>query len=322
MIGVDQSSLTPPVSPALITNQSTIRSAKALARPTVQLPTIESVILPPVPVKKTSLKEPNFAASHIIVIDRSTRLPLYIKAANQQIAIASTTKIMTALVALEKYPDLNRRVEISQTAQNQIGSVVAFRPGETATIDQLLHGLLIVSGNDVALALSEQLTPIGGADSTTAFVAEMNKLARRIGMNNSLFVDPAGLNDQGYSTAADMAKAMLELLNKPELVNIIRIGNFEYNSPEGYPHIFKSSNRLVTEGMLYPGIIGGKTGYTPKTVEGGAGHCLVVAAEREGHQLVAAIFDTYSNTPQASAEVAKALFDYSWQNFTWQSVKR
>lgn len=326
MIGVEQSSFTGSSSSTTnqtsATDQTAVRQVRAYSGPIVQLPKVESISLPPIPVRNPRVKEPFVPVSYAVLIDEATQLPLYEKQADQQTAVASTTKIITALVALEKYPDLNQRVQVSSSAINQIGSSVGFRAGETATIRQLLHGLMIVSGNDAALVLAEQLTPVGGSDSTTAFVNEMNKLAQRLGMRNSRFQDPAGLDDQGYSTAGDMAKAMTEVLKKPELAKIMGLADYQYTSLEGYLHVFKSSNRLVTEEMFYQGIIGGKTGYTPKIAEGGAGHCLVAAAERQGHKLIAVVLDTHDHTPQASAEVAKQLFDFGFQNFTWQSIDR
>lgn len=289
----------------------------------LSLPQVKTIDLPPVPVKKVGVGDPYLQASNVIIFDDASKLPLYEKKANDQIAVASTTKIVTALTALELYKDLDRRVDISAYASGQIGSAVGLRPGETATIRQLLYGLMMVSGNDAAIALSELVNQEGGEAATAEFVALMNNKAKQLGMNDSYFTNPVGF-DGGYSSSTDMAKAMSELIKKPELVKMINSIEYSYRSPEGYDHVFRNSNRLLAGGeMPYAGIIGGKTGYTPKNADGtGAGHCLIVAAERNGRTLIVGIFDTYSQTPQASAEVARAALDYGFNSFEWQAISR
>lgn len=320
VIGVDSKNVPTQISSG--TAEAHVSRAQAVAND-VSLPNIKSIDLPPVPVKKDGVKEPYLQASHVMILDDASKLPLYEKAADEKIAIASTTKVMTALVALEHYKDLDQVVTLSAEARNQIGSAVGFRPGETATIRQLLNGLLIVSGNDAAWALSELYASEDGLTANQSFVAEMNRLAKRLGMKDSHFADPAGLNDiEGHSTARDMARAMSELIKKPELAKIIHTANYSYTTAQGYPHDLINSDRLVIEETRYPGIIGGKTGYTPKLAEGGAGHCLIAAAERDGHKIIVAVYDTYAQTPQASAEVAREALDYAFDNFDWQKISR
>jgi D-alanyl-D-alanine carboxypeptidase len=304
---------------AASTRLGTARAADAI---TSLLPTVKSIELPPIPIKKAGVKEPAAMANGVILIDDATKLPLYVKAGDTRRSVASTTKIVTALVVSEHYKDLDRAIPVSASAVGQIGSVVGFRANETVTFRQLLHGLLMVSGNDAAKQLSELYLPVGGEESTASFVAEMNRTALSLGMTNSHFYDPAGLKDEGYSTPADMAKAFSALLKKPLLTEIVKSASYEYRSPEEYVHTFKNSNRLVTDEMYYPGIIGGKTGFTPETAEGGAGHCMIVAAERDGHRLIVAVLGTYSTAASASAEVAKAMLDYGFTNFTWTPLAR
>lgn len=313
-IGVEQQSLSQNIAGA---NNSLPSISLPLRQAAVLLPSIQSIDLPPIPVKNSGVKEPFIAANHVILVDQESKIPLYEKQPHERVAMASTTKIATAMVALEEY-DINETITASESATSVIGSAVTFRAGEQVTIEQLLHGLLIVSGNDAALLLAEHL----GNGDTSMFVRRMNELAKRLGMDDTYFYDPAGLNDQGYSTASDMAKLMSYAINNKTLAKIIHLGEYEYTSPEGYLHVFKNSNRLVTPEMLYNGIIGGKTGYTPKTTAGGAGHCLITAAERNGHRLIAIVLDTHKQTPEASAEVTRTLFDYGFNNFTWQEITR
>lgn len=292
----------------------------AISKANVQLPEVKSIELPPVPTKNENAKAPLINAANAIILDDESKLPLYEKGADQRIPIASTTKVVTAIVALKHY-DPNEKVSISASAAGVIGSAVGFRVGETATVEQLLYGLMMVSGNDAAYMLAEHMAQPGDTDKMSRFVDEMNKTAKELSMTNSYFKNPAGLDDSAYSTPADMAKALSFALKSDEFKKIFKTPTYEYTSAEGYRHTFTSSNRLLTDEMHYNGIIGGKTGYTPEA-EGGAGHCLIAAAERNGHILIAAIYKTYSSAPQASAEVARAALDYGFNNFTWQPVSR
>lgn len=312
-----------PTDNAIASDEAVPQQAEGVTydRPVVQLPSIKSLVLPPVPVKKTEGKDPFMGSVYALLLDDKSKVALYEKEADERIAIASTTKIATAVVALRNYR-LTDRVTISETAASQIGSGVGFRVGETATIEQLLYGLMIVSGNDAAVALAEQMAQPEDTDKTARFIDAMNKLAKELQMNDTYFKNPAGLDDSAYSSARDMAKLMSYGLKDKNFKSMISKADYQYTSPEGYLHTFKNSNRLVTTEMYYDGIIGGKTGFTPETPEGGAGHCLIVAAERNGHTLVAAVFRTYSQTPQASAEVARNLLNYGFDNFAWQDIVR
>lgn len=319
-IGLDTATL--PNNPITTPIGQTAPRTEAVSLADVALPKVKAIDLPPVPVRNEGVTEPHIAADGVMLMDDESKVVLYEKKGDQKRAVASTTKIMTAVTAVDHYKDLDKRVTLSNRSINQIGSAVGFHPGETATIRQLLWGLMSVSGNDAAMALSEQMTPAGGEGSTQQFMAAVNKKAQQLGMKDSHFLDPAGLNDNGYSTPADMAKAMSELLKKPELVEMIGTLNYAYTSPEGVVHQLNNSNRLIGE-MAYRGIIGGKTGFTPRTPEGtGAGHCLVAAAERDGHTLIVTVFDTYETSWQASAKVARDALEYGFNNFTWQKVNR
>ncbi len=294
--------------------------------PTVSLPTIASLKLPPMPIRNNGVKDPYSAAENVILVDATSHTVLYEKSADKPVPIASTTKIATAIVALEQYKNLEERVTISQAAATQIGSAVGFRIGETATIRELLYGLLMVSGNDAAYAIAEQLAKPGDTDPIKRFVDEMNAMARRQGAYNTHFADPAGLNDlEGRSTARDMAKLKIYALNFDLYMEIAGLATYEYISPEHYRHLFENSNWLIKQGsgFEYLPTESGKTGNTPKLADGtGAGHCLVSSAVQDGHRLIAVVFDTYDNTAQASAIVSRKLFEYGFANFTWQSIVR
>ncbi len=308
---------------ASASNQTTNQAINS-SQPPVSLPTIASVVLPPIPIKNSAVKEPNIPSASAILVDDATKTILFQKNAEQVRDIASTTKTITAMVAVENYPDLNQEVAIPSLAVNQIGSVVGYKPGEHATIDQLLHGMLLVSGNDAAMTLATLMAQPGDPSPTARFVAKMNEKAKALGMTNSHFNDPAGLDDQnGHSTALDMSYDLSAIVDNPIIAPIMRTADYDYNSPEDYHHSFKNSSRLVTDEMHYDGILVSKTGFTPETPDGsGAGHCMVSVAERNGHRLVSIILGTYSSDAAASADASRQLLDYGFNNFAWQKLSR
>lgn len=250
-------------------------------------------------------------ARHYILMDLDSGVSLAKDDANAQVPIASTTKIMTAVVALENYkPD--QVMTISSTASTQIGADTYLMPNEKITFQNLLNCLLIKSGNDAAYAIAENLNT-GGETGTQAFVDAMNKKAQALGMKNTYYKDPAGLDVTGYSSAYDLFLVTREAL-KHDLFRqiVIKQEATVTNVDHTIYHELKQSNRLVAE-YQYPGAIGVKTGYMPE-----AGHCLVGAATRDGHTLVAIVLNTYLDTPSASADEARRLLDWGFQNVRWQ----
>ena len=208
------------------------------------------------------------SATAAILMDADTGEVLYEKNADRQMLIASTTKILTALVALEQG---GLQKEITVTADHMVeGSSMYLKVGETVTVEQLLYGLLLSSGNDAALALAEAC-----CGSVEEFVAEMNRKAREIGMNNSSFANPNGLDDEGhFSTARDMACLAAHAVADPTFV---RLCSTKQVSTAG--RAMTNHNRLLRE---LEGCIGMKTGYTMA-----AGRTLVTSVIRDGRTLVA-----------------------------------
>lgn len=209
------------------------------------------------------------SATAAILVDESGGQVLYEKNADQKMRIASTTKIMTALVAIRE-GNLSDVVTVSRHAANVEGSSMYLRSGEQLTLETLLYGLLLCSGNDAATAVAEHI-----AGSEAAFAERMNEAARALGMANSSFANPHGLDAQGhYSTARDMAKLGAAAMELPVFRRIastqtITIGN----------RTMKNHNKLL--GMV-EGCVGLKTGYTRA-----AGRTLVSCVEREGRRLIA-----------------------------------
>lgn len=207
------------------------------------------------------------SATAAILMDGDTGEVLYEKNPDRQMLIASTTKLMTALVALEQG---GLQQEITVTGGHMAeGSSMYLRPGEKLTLETLLYGLLLSSGNDAALAVTECM---GGA---VPFVARMNEKAAELGMENTHFANPNGLDDEAhYSTAEDMAKLAAAAMDDPVLRRVAstrtaRIGG----------RTLTNHNKLLSR---VEGCVGLKTGYTRA-----AGRTLVSCAERDGVRLVA-----------------------------------
>lgn len=209
----------------------------------------------------------DISATAAVLMDADTGRVLYEKNADRRMLVASTTKILTALVVLESC-DLQSRVTVTQKHRAE-GSSMYLKPGERVTVECLLYGLLLSSGNDAALALAEAC---GGAERC---VGKMNDLARRIGMADSHFENPNGLDgEQHYSTARDMAKLAAYAAKQPTLMRICSTVTAHVGG-----RTLTNHNRLLRE---LEGCVGMKTGYTKA-----AGRTLVSCVERDGRTLVA-----------------------------------
>ena len=207
------------------------------------------------------------SAAAAVLMDADSGRLLYEKNGEKRMLIASTTKLMTALVALEQG---GLQQEITVTGGHMAeGSSMYLRPGEKLTLETLLYGLLLCSGNDAALAVTECM---GGV---APFVARMNEKAAELGMENTHFANPNGLDDEEhYSTAEDMAKLAAAAMDDPVLRRVAstrtaRIGG----------RTLTNHNKLLSR---VEGCVGLKTGYTKA-----AGRTLVSCAERDGVRLVA-----------------------------------
>ena len=200
---------------------------------------------------------------------------LWEKNAHERMPMASTTKIMTALVAIESLP-LTTAIQIPAAAVGVEGSSVYLREGEKQTLEALLYAMMLESANDAATAIA-----IAVAGSVEAFAELMNRRAADMGLGDTHFVNPHGLDaPEHFTSAYDLALIASEALKNPELRKIA--GTYRSSMPlgdESGARLLINHNRLLRS---YPGAIGGKTGFTKKS-----GRCLVSAAERDGLRLVA-----------------------------------
>ncbi|TSC92487.1 MAG: D-alanyl-D-alanine carboxypeptidase [Candidatus Berkelbacteria bacterium Licking1014_7] len=262
----------------------------------------------PVPIKKNDAIAPeNFWQG--VLIDQNSQKILFGKNEHKPVSVASITKLATALTALDNY-QLDEIVEISTNASNINGSKIFMSTGEKFTVENLLNALLIMSANDAAIALSEH------KQTQEKFIEMMNEKSRKIGMKNTRFLDPSGLNDEGYSTARDIGILFSEALKNDIITKIIGMAEKTiYNQSGTKSYKLESSNRLVKDEMRFEGIVGGKTGFTPN-----AGHSLVAAATRDNHTLIAVILSTYSNTKEASAIAAADLLNWGFTNWQWENI--
>ena len=232
------------------------------------------------------------SASSAILMDVDSGRVLYEQNADAKMLIASTTKILTALVAIRE-GDLNDVVTVSREAAYTEGSSMYLKAGEGLTLEALLYGLLLASGNDAAVAIAGFC-----AGDVDTFVAWMNDKAAELGMEHTHFENPNGLNDEGhYSTAADMAALARVVMEHEALAKIV-----------GTRSITVAGRTLTNHNKLlwrYEGCTGLKTGYTDR-----AGRTLVSCAERDGQRLIAVTL----NDPNDWADHA-ALFDYGFAHY-------
>lgn len=263
------------------------------------------------PRVKINAIEPNIYAKNYLLLDSDSNTFLVKQNENEKVPIASTTKIMTAVIALENYK-LDDIVTISSTAAIQVGLDYTTTTNEQISVQNLMKVMLIISSNRAAYAMAEHMDS-GDETGVDKFVSMMNERAKSLGMNSTEYHDPAGLDTTGWSTASDLSIITKYAMKLPLFAEIVRTPQTTVTSVSGrITHDLKNSNRLVSE-WNYPGIIGVKTGYMPE-----ASHCLVAAAKRDGHTLIAIILYTINDTASASAEEARKLLDWGWQNVTWE----
>ena len=187
--------------------------------------------------------------------------------------MASTTKIMTAIVAIEKL-DLNKSVKVADVAVGVEGSSMYLQKGETANVKDLLYGLMLQSANDAAVALACE-----AAGSVEAFAALMNEKAKALGLCDTHFTNPHGLDDEKhYTTSYELALIMAYAMKNETFREISSTVKYTY-STDMRTGVFVNHNKLL---YMMKDCVGGKTGYTKRT-----GRCLASVTERDGLMLIA-----------------------------------
>ncbi|SFA73035.1 D-alanyl-D-alanine carboxypeptidase [Lentibacillus halodurans] len=215
---------------------------------------------------------PGVSANNAILIEQSSGRILFEKQAHQQQPIASITKIMTAIIAIES-GNLNENVTVSNRAVNAIGSSIYLEEGEKMKLKDLIYGLMLRSGNDAAIAISEH---VGG--SMEGFVHLMNQKAQWLGMTNTSFENPHGLDsDRHYSTAYDMALLMRYAMDNDIFRQVTKTRSYKSDKRA---YAWRNKNKLLTG--MYEYSNGGKTGFTRI-----AGRTLVSSALKGDMELIA-----------------------------------
>lgn len=259
-----------------------------------------ALVLPAFFVPVSAQEAPSVSARCAAVIHMDTGEVLFEKNGSEQRAMASTTKIMTALLTLEEAAIDNREVEITREMVLVEGSSMGLREGDRLTLHDLAVGMLTVSGNDAANSAA-----IAISGSREAFVERMNLRAKELGMANTHFDTPSGLDgDTHYSTALDMAKLGAAAMSNPDFAAISGSQSMKvtFLSPEKTV-TYQNHNKLL---KLYEGCTGVKTGFTKK-----AGRCLVSSAEKDGVRLVVVTLDAPDDWNDH-----KALLDYGFSCMT------
>ena len=211
--------------------------------------------------------------------------------------IASVTKLMTALLVAERLPP-GTRVKVTPEARARRGSRVGLLPrGRRVGVSALLHGLLLSSGNDAAIALAQRVS-----GTSRGFVKAMNRRAQELGLRCTSFASPDGLDDRGRSCAYDLAAIAHAALDEPRIAAVVRRRTAALPFPikGGTLHLSSHNPLLRTR---YPGTLGLKTGYTR-----GAGRCFVGAAKRGGRRLGVVLLDSPDPGRQATQ-----LLDRGWK---------
>lgn len=262
---------------------------------------------------------PEIIAETAIVIDVKTGQILYDKNMHEQREPASTTKVITALLALENL-DLGDVVTIDAETPFTGGSRIYLLEDEQITVERLMYALLLESANDAAVALAKEI-----AGSVPAFAEMMNRKAAELGARNTNFVNPHGLHEEGHlSTAYDLAMIAREAMKNEEFRKLVLTYRYEIpatnKQPERYMYntnrlIYDEVTKVVVNGerrpAKYEGATGIKTGYTPQ-----AGGCLIAGAVRGDTELISVVMK--STDPGRFAD-SIALLDYAFENY--KSVK-
>jgi D-alanyl-D-alanine carboxypeptidase (penicillin-binding protein 5/6) len=240
---------------------------------------------------------PRITAGSAILQDLSTGQVLYAKAEGRRRPIASVTKIMTALLALEEV-DPSVKATVSANAASQLGAELGLTVGERLSVRNLLYASMLQSSNDAAVALAERV-----AGTESAFVSAMNARGREMGLRDTLFLGPTGLDDGGYSTAREVATITRAAYRWPLFARIARTRFRSIPASSGTDRRIQNRNVLL---WLYSPTIGVKTGFTSA-----AGHCLVAAARFETMELLAVVL----GSPEDAFSDGAALLDYGFRRF-------
>ncbi|MDD3920054.1 MAG: D-alanyl-D-alanine carboxypeptidase [Eubacteriales bacterium] len=252
------------------------------------------------PLQATA-EAPGLSAAGAALVDVQTGRLLAGQNAHIRLPMASTTKVMTALLAIE-HGGMEEMVTTPAEAYGVEGSSIYLHQDEALSLRDLLYGLMLSSGNDAAVTIAMHI-----AGSVEAFAALMNAKAKELGCTNTHFVTPNGLhNSEHYTSAYDLARIAAAAMREPLFREIV--GTQYHTTVTGdMPRTFKNKNKILWQ---VPGGNGVKTGFTKA-----AGRCLVFSAEREEHTLVGVVL----NAPDMWND-AKSYLEYGFSEYTWERL--
>ena len=267
----------------------------------VSLSPFPSSLRTPVP----SAEAPEIRAEAAVLVDLDTGQLLFNHNRNERLPIASLTKIMTALLVLERTDPSDLVTVSEEAASGRVAGISALglTAGERIRVQELLFALLLQSANDAAVALAED---VGG--TVDGFVELMNARARALGMSRTRFASPNGLDDDGFSSARDLVRVTRTAFRTRGFADVVATRFHTIHSRDAEPRTVQNRNVLL---WLYPGAIGVKTGYTSD-----AGFCVVAAAERDGRRLLAVVL----GEPAEPFSDSAALLNFGFTGFERRSL--
>lgn len=246
----------------------------------------------------------DLSAESACLMIADTKEVIFQKNADEKKSMASTTKIMTALLAIES-DKMDEVAVISKNAERQEGSSIYLRAGEKISVNELVYGLMLNSGNDAAVAIAEHIS-----GSVPAFAEQMTKRAGELGAKSTSFKNPNGLDEDGhFTTAKDLALIAAYAMENNNFYEIVSTKSHAGVSESGENLYFTNHNKLLN---MYDGAVGIKTGFTKAS-----GRCLVSAAEREGVLLIAVTL----NAPDDWNDHKKML-DYGFEKAELTTILR
>lgn len=249
--------------------------------------------------QRISPDAPEISAKAAFFVETKSGQVFYSKNADQRLPVASLVKVMTALIALE-HKNLDATFVVPQKAADMEPDKMLLIAGERLTLKELLYGIFLISANDASEVLAESTT-----GNREEFIELMNKKARQLGMENSYFANPTGLDEDSnnsYSTGYDMAILTRYLIrNYPVVVEISKTPHIYLPITENHQDydMYTGINLITT----YPGVVGFKTGYTPE-----AGLTLITLAQKDGHEIIGVLLGSGNRRDEA-----RELLDYSFK---------
>ena len=268
--------------------------------PVVKSASTTNLLLPQ--LKPGSVPAPAVSAQAVYIFDPDSGTTIYEKNSQTRLFPASTTKLMTALIALEIYePD---QVLTVKTGGGATGQTMDLAPGDRLTVENLLYGLLVDSGNDAAVTLAENF-PGGGYNG---FIAKMNDRATALGLAGTHFANVAGFeNPDHYTTARDLTLIAREAIANAIIRKIVSTKEVVFYDVTGKKRFaFESTNKLL--GL--PGVRGLKTGWTPAS-----GECLVTLVTRDGKSILLTVLNSVDRFGES-----EKLINWVYDNFDWKTI--